>query len=278
MYTVSQAFVLCVIVACSYVAVIHVNLPENIKGKERNNPDVIKYRFYRITALCCGLVIALPLLLKYIGAYSDARSVIYALGLVPGMTLSGSFAVDMSSIFHSVKLIVMLYMGPILDYPWEIQFSGSAMIQDFHDSFNLIWGIRDHIFAPITEELIYRSVILALLQPLDEVTDRQKILLTPLFFGIAHAHHGYDLYTNKNVDLSTVLLTVTAQVIYTTLFGVLSNYLFLESSNNLWCPIIVHCICNLIGFPEFPEDRPLFWKITYYILLVAGIGAFVKLL
>lgn len=278
MYTKLRAFALCVIVACSYVAAIHVYVPENIRGKERNHPDVIHHRIFRITALCCGLILGLPTVLTYIGAYPSYISVIRTFGLLPGMTISADIAIDVTNICRSFKLILILYMGPILDYPWEVQFDPSVIQEDFRDSFFLIWGVRDHIFAPITEELIYRSVILAFLQPFDSISDLQEILLTPLFFGIAHAHHGYDLYTNRNVGLSTAALTVIIQVIYTTVFGILSNYLFIETSNNVWCPIVVHCICNLIGFPNFPKDRPLLWKITYGLLLIVGICGFIKLL
>lgn len=278
MYTITKAFVLCIIVAISYVATIHVGVPEHIKGIERNNPDVIHHRIVRITTLCSILILVLPMMLTYMGGYPSYISVIWSFGLVPGMTLSGHLATDIVNIFRSIKLILILYMGPILDYPWEIQFDASIAQQDFYDCFYLIWGVRDHIFAPITEELIYRSVLLTLLQPFESISDLQKILLTPLFFGVAHVHHGYDLYKNRNVDFSTAALTVVVQVMYTTVFGVLSNYLFLETGNNLWCPIVVHCICNLMGFPNLSVDRPLFWTITYYLLLIVGICGFIKLL
>ena len=69
MYTITKAFVLCIIVAISYVATIHVGVPEHIKGIERNNPDVIHHRIVRITTLCSILILVLPMMLTYMGGY-----------------------------------------------------------------------------------------------------------------------------------------------------------------------------------------------------------------
>lgn len=278
MYTKIQAIGFCILVACSYVGAIHIGTPTSIRHKQRNDPDVIHYRMRRIGVLCGAMVVVVPFGLKYLHAYSSYGTIIRTLGVVPGYTNLGGFGVDVMNVCRSVGLISVLYAGPILEYFVDIDFDAATLKDGFHDAFLLVWGVRDHLFAPVTEELIYRSTILAFLQPFDSISRAHKVTLTPLFFGIAHVHHGYDLFTYGGADLQTVAFTVLFQTTYTTIFGMLCNHVFLRSNNNLWCPVAVHAICNLMGFPKTSIGGPLAWRLAYYMLLVIGIYGFARLL
>ncbi|KAG2733685.1 hypothetical protein G9P44_003210 [Scheffersomyces stipitis] len=248
-------------VASSYVAAIYFHQPPQVGGKDRNEPHVIRYRFRRITVLCIVLVLALPWIVqdeKY--SYMD---IIRQLGLCPGLSHSMNVWTDIINIVYSFVLIIVLFVGPIFLYlvqPHELQ-------DDFINNFTTIHGIRDHIFAPITEELIYRGVILAITQA----------WYTPYLFGVAHIHHAYHLYKYKGIQLSMVLFNSAFQFVYTSLFGILANHIYIKYNYNLWCPIVVHMMCNLMGFPSLvPEDGE--WQTVYYILLVVGLGGFFFLL
>lgn len=55
--------------------------------------------------------------------------------------------------------------------------------------------LRNFVVGPATEELVFRSCMLATLQfggaHLSKAT---TIFITPLYFGLAHLHHAYELY------------------------------------------------------------------------------------
>ncbi|WFC99908.1 CAAX prenyl protease [Malassezia yamatoensis] len=54
--------------------------------------------------------------------------------------------------------------------------------------------VRNFVVAPISEELVFRSSMLATTQVTDSATPRRMIWTTPLYFGIAHLHHAYEVY------------------------------------------------------------------------------------
>lgn len=41
---------------------------------------------------------------------------------------------------------------------------------------------------------------------------------------------------------------------YTTVFGTLCAYLFLQTQNSIFVPITAHAFCNIMGFPDFAGD------------------------
>ena len=55
--------------------------------------------------------------------------------------------------------------------------------------------LRNFVVGPTTEELVFRSCMLATLQFGGANLSRMTaILTTPLYFGLAHLHHAYELY------------------------------------------------------------------------------------
>lgn len=41
----------------------------------------------------------------------------------------------------------------------------------------------------------------------------QSVLLTPLFFGVAHLHHAYDFVVHQGCTLSEALIMVRPQLV-----------------------------------------------------------------
>ena len=114
----------------------------------------------------------------------------------------------------------------------------------------------------MTEELLFRSLLtpLALLTPL---SPRAAILITPLYFGIAHVHHFYEYHLTHPYTLLTMELLRTAfQFTYTTVFGWYANFIFVRTGS-LPAVCLVHAFCNSMGLPrlwgriEAPEAA---WK------------------
>lgn len=260
MYSKSVAVGLSLMVASSYVIAIHIGQP---MGQDRNDPKVIKGRMLRVCILCILQAIILPMILIKLGAYNDFKSVLVSFGLK-------------FQLFDTLKcllLICLLYIGPLINHFYTIDFHFETFYKDLFAELTLIWGIRDLIFAPISEEFVYRSLVLSIYKPLIGNGESSLTLVklwTPFLFGIAHIHHGYTLYKVKKIPASMVLFNGAMQLTYTTLFGMLVNN-FMLKNNNIWGCIVIHSICNCMGFPDFePEMHP----IAYYILLVLGLIMF----
>jgi prenyl protein peptidase len=82
------------------------------------------------------------------------------------------------------------------------------------------------------------------------------VLISPLFFGLAHLHHGYRIFLEYGSDLFALkkaFLITAIQFTYTTLFGSFSAYCLLESG--IITSILIHMFCNYMGLPDFSEPR-----------------------
>lgn len=113
----------------------------------------------------------------------------------------------------------------------------------------------------------------------------KTILLSPLVFGLAHAHHLYEFrVTHPGVPLAAAVLRSALQLGYTTLFGAYATFVFLRSGS-LLAAFAVHVLCNCMGLPRVwgavapsrdargepvPGAAWRRWTVAYYVLLVAG--------
>lgn len=266
--------VLATLLASSYVAAIKIKVPVLLRAADRNDPAVIRYRISRILVLCGGILVFLPPLLLYgLKSYELPSDVIKQFGLIPGISQSGNFWLDGKNILTTLAAMCLLYMGPIAHY---IYAERQNIRNDFFFLFTVLTGFRDHIFAPITEEFVYRGAVVATLEPV--VAEKNILKWLPLLFGVAHLHHGFQLFYNDGFSLSHTLLHVLAQLAYTTVFGLLANKIYLATHCNLWTVILMHGICNLLGFPSFEmlSSHPR-WFYVYCVLLCVGIYSFWKM-
>jgi len=151
-------------------------------------------------------------------------------------------------------------------WKWDIQ----ANFQDLR-------GWRNYIIGPVTEELVFRSCIIATAATLAPRSKAYLIFVTPLYFGIAHAHHAYEAYNNGGRTrraLQNGILVSLFQFLYTSLFGFHAAFLHLRTGSVL-PPILAHIFCNIMGFPDvvgaiqrYPRRKyPI---IAAYILGIAG--------
>lgn len=199
-------------------------------------------------------------------SYGKIEEVYRQFGIVPGFSKSNDFYFDIENILKALGLMCILYIGPIAHYLYT---ESHNIRNDFFFTFTVLSGVRDHIFAPITEEFVYRAAIVAILQPVISEDEITKWL--PCLFGIAHLHHGMHLYYTEGHSFTTSLVHVVFQLVYTTVFGLLANRIYLKSMCNLWSVIIVHAMCNILGFPSF-EMRTTYpnWFYAYVTLLLIG--------
>ncbi|MCJ1381075.1 hypothetical protein MMC17_004184 [Xylographa soralifera] len=107
--------------------------------------------------------------------------------------------------------------------------------------------------GPFTEELLFRSLLLPLAilgQPNPSLSKLNLVLLTPLYFGIAHIHHFYEFkLTHPRTPLLPTLLMTLFQFSYTTIFGWYAAFVFLRTGS-LWSVVLCHAFCNWMGLPR----------------------------
>ncbi|KAF5315246.1 hypothetical protein D9619_007505 [Psilocybe cf. subviscida] len=139
-----------------------------------------------------------------------------------------------------------------------------------------IYGLRNYIVAPITEEIVFRSCVIAVYH-LSGASSRRMIFLAPLTFGLAHVHHAYEVWHRYGSNVHAAKIAVSSsvfQLAYTTLFGSIASYLFLRTGSIL-PPITAHIFCNMMGFPDISNEMRRFPKykkliIGAYVLGIAG--------
>lgn len=67
---------------------------------------------------------------------------------------------------------------------------------------NILW-LRNHVIAPLSEEFTFRACMLPLL--LQSFEPWSAVLITPLFFGVAHLHHMIERL-RTGMELKSVLI------------------------------------------------------------------------
>ncbi|KGU29445.1 prenyl protein peptidase [Candida albicans P57055] len=267
--------ILSILTACSYVFAIYFAPSPSIKHKDRNDPDVVRHRISRIIILCALLMIIIPNLVLIQGKNHNKTYLdkIRQLGIIPGFTNSGSLTVDLFNIGYTIYFILILYSSSIYQiYIEEVElFDWKYQISSFRTAL-VLYPIRDYLLAPISEELIYRGLIFLINNDANESVDRKnQHVFTPFLFGVAHIHHGIQLY-RQNVPTMTIVITTGFQFTYTSMFGKLSEVIYSATDQNLWSCIVLHMICNIFGLPNFSLNSPrVTHQVVFYSLIVLGI-------
>lgn len=121
-----------------------------------------------------------------------------------------------------------------------------------------------------TAEFCFRGVLVALLQQ-KGWSRRRTVLLCPLFFGVAHVHHCWDLVVVRKLPVPVALGSVGLQLAYSTLFGAFATMLLVQTGS-LAAPVAAHVFCNACGLPPIASV----WRHsrTLRLILLGGIAAF----
>ncbi|CAO1615246.1 unnamed protein product [Jaminaea pallidilutea] len=140
-----------------------------------------------------------------------------------------------------------------------------------------LYGLRNFIVGPLTEEFIWRSCILAV-SAYSGSSRSWLIFGTPLYFGLAHIHHAWEVYTSRgrtDAAMRFAVLQSTVQFAYTTVFGWYANWLWLRTGSVV-APLVSHTFCNIMGLPNpwsAARDHPR-RRTTIFLAHVAGIVGF----
>ncbi|CCD27237.1 CAAX prenyl protease NDAI_0K00460 [Naumovozyma dairenensis CBS 421] len=248
-------------ISISYVSVLYIsskNASSNYPTLDRDDPRVITRRMNGLLKLTCFNILFIPYIQTFLYK-DDTLSFMQAfiqLGLIPGFFRDQHF--DLPTYYLDINMgiwiILILYVGPIIDLLlyYIIRGEKKLIFSDFKNEFNNIYSLRNYIFAPITEEIFYTSMLLNCylnLCPIEMLSMRKLLWEPSLFFGIAHVHHMYEAFKIGDQNIITILINTMIQFSYTTLFGAFTNFVFLRTGGNLWACIFVHGLCNIMGFP-----------------------------
>ncbi|KAL8641886.1 MAG: hypothetical protein Q9228_001360 [Teloschistes exilis] len=217
------------------------------------------------------------------------------------LRLLGWYPIGLVEVAKSLLLTAILFAGPILEKAviesgWKDWLRG----QTLHESLSSWIGWRNYVAGPVSEEILFRSLLVPL-HFLTPMSPNRVILLTPLYFGIAHVHHFYEfVLTHPHTPLAPCIIRSLIQFSYTTIFGWYATFLFVRTGNVI-AIILVHTFCNWAGLPRVwgqveprvaiggPVNRgkedsgseesgeregSVGWSIVYYVFLVAGAVGF----
>ncbi|KAL8700241.1 MAG: hypothetical protein Q9201_005559 [Fulgogasparrea decipioides] len=217
------------------------------------------------------------------------------------LRLLGWYPIGIIEIVKSLLLTAILFAGPlfekaVIEGAWKEWIQGHGL----HESLSSWIGWRNYIAGPVSEEILFRSLLVPL-HLLTTLSPTRVVLLTPLYFGIAHIHHFYEfVLTHPHTPLAPSIIRSLIQFTYTTIFGWYATFLFLRTGNVV-AVILAHTFCNWAGLPRVwgrVEPRVAIggpatrgkedseseeskmrkgswgWSIAYYVLLVAGAVGF----
>eukprot|EP00898_Chlorokybus_atmophyticus_P009143 jgi/Chlat1/922/Chrsp108S01426 len=191
-------------------------------------------------------------------------------------------ATQVKAALRAVALTAVLFAGPIATWlcsPHERRSSKGRLGWRVPDALRGLKDLRfwrNYVVAPLSEEFVFRGCTCALL--IHAKWWRSAItFLSPLFFGVAHAHHALELVRLQQQPISRALLTSGVQLSYTTVFGWYATYLLLRTGQ-LMAPIGAHVFCNYMGFPDIQalHKHPL--RRLLLLVYAAGIVGFGALL
>ncbi|KGM91759.1 CAAX prenyl protease [Paracoccidioides brasiliensis Pb18] len=292
--SVHAAVILSVIFTLLYVIPFYVSPSTRPSpALSRDAPSVIKARIRAVTTSCFLSSLGLFCYFVYKANYAPSEV----------LRLLGWWPMGPLEIGKCLLLTTLLFMGPlfeagIVEGEWRDWIRGRRIAETLGG-----WiGWRNFVAGPITEEVIFRSIIVPL-HLLTDLSPTRIVFTTPLYFGIAHVHHFYEFrLTHPLTNLAPSLVRTLIQFGYTTIFGWYATFLYLRTGS-LPAVIVVHAFCNFCGLPrlwgrveapasaipiitrakedvdvgsDYAAHKPLSigWTVAYYIILVAGAFAF----
>lgn len=147
----------------------------------RDHPSTVKKRFCSVF-----MVMLISPALIYVLLLANSKSANISLWEIMGFRAKGVW----TALFVPLLLTATLFLGPIsaifINGMWKLYLDPFYWAECFK---NILW-IRNHIVAPLSEEFTFRACMMPLL--LQSYRPTTAVLLTPLFFGVAHLHHNIE--------------------------------------------------------------------------------------
>ena len=294
-YSQQLACLYCFSLSVAYVAAMYLLVPKRVRKLNRNHARHIKFRVLASLVVSTAAMVSYPWLFC---AKADDKS---------GATFSVSdimLTVDIRRSLGPLAHTIVLYLGPIVEWLLYVSDEREAAIARgqargvvkppasfvkvlFRLTFRPTlltfinpvspeerWiSIRNLIVAPWTEELVFRGCMMSALIG-SGMSPVKAGLISPLFFGVAHAHHAWTRVSNGE-RLPPVLVATAFQLAYTSLFGAYAAFAFYRSGS-VTAVTLSHVYCNLMGLPDFNFVQPHHPMYRYRSILLASfvVGVF----
>ncbi|KAK9457192.1 CAAX protease self-immunity-domain-containing protein [Dipodascopsis uninucleata] len=240
----------------------------------RDSSEVIQAR---VIAISIGSIICLAITLKFLEGYQQYNSDVND---ISGQSIVEIFKIDHLSfndlIRSSIGITGILFIGPVFEtiLPENLK----NILTEVRWTFSNWVGWRNYVIAPFSEELVFRACIVSI-ELACGLSPVKAIFLCPLYFGVAHLHHAYEVYVVDPASFRIAVVQSFIQLIFTTVFGWYATFLFLRT-DSLWPPVLAHAFCNCMGVPKIGErlEGSSWYTIIYNILLIVGAISFAILL
>jgi prenyl protein peptidase len=247
------------LISCSLFPIIFVGslyIWKQDSKLDRNHPKVIKQRFISVLITCILSTIYLYLFWESKNN-SNVSDFFEKMGLLPPKYNNTRLLLSffLASILP-LLLTMILFLGPLLFIYFE-----PSYVDPIINIYNIIWW-RNIIIAPISEEYVFRSCMIPLLIDGGFSTE-ECMIISPIFFGMAHLHHIIQHLHKQGRDLKKAWLEVLFQMFYTTIFGCYSSFLFvrtgfiiimyynsISSKRTTNCSFIITLFLQLYGFSK----------------------------
>jgi len=250
-------------ISATFVVTLHLWRLAGYKDLNRDDPGTIIRRSLSVllTCLCSALLV-----------YSLAQPA----GPTGGFTFLQLLGLQTEGMARAsmwcITLTAILFVGPLVQHALGVAQGDSQLL-------NLNSGrwvlMRNYVFAPISEEFVFRACVVRLWVGAGIPTG-VIIFCSPFFFALAHTHPFVE-HVRRTGHKPTALKQVAFQVFYTSLFGMYCNFLLLRTGCTI-AVILCHTFCNHQGFPDVSflvdEYHPLYeqksWIGGTYVVGVIG--------
>ncbi|KAI9016968.1 hypothetical protein BC832DRAFT_2004 [Gaertneriomyces semiglobifer] len=260
----------CALLTICFVGVLYV-ASRDVPGElDRNDPRVIRRRL-----IAASVVSVLSILVTHAGLWATSKDTTAALLPSPSR-----LQVELTASLSALVLVGILFLGPLTVEYAAGELRPTRIFARLKSSIPQVTTWRNYIVGPATEEIVFRACMVPVLHAAG-ASKTAIVFGAPLFFGIAHAHHGYELFHRLGATrdiLTKVIASCAFQFAYTTLFGWYATLLLMRTGSIL-APIVSHMFCNFMGVPAFDEidDYPRYSKLIK-AAYISGLVLFAALL
>ncbi|KAJ2685705.1 CAAX prenyl protease, partial [Coemansia spiralis] len=203
---------------------------DGVSVHDRDHPHIMKRRMWGAAAATAASLTVSGLLLRR----WQAAAVAEALGL--GVRAAGP------SVVVSLVLVCVLFLGPLVLDNLDGAFAWDRLKRVPQSLWAQPEQLRNYVVGPVTEELVFRSAVVALWTAAGVRTEL-CVLASPVIFGVAHLHRAVSRYAHEGSPLGHVVLSTAVQLAYTTVFGWVAAALFVRT-HSVAGPIAAHAFCN----------------------------------